>query len=89
MTVWAKRLDDGTISIGTAVTTSDWTLTEGSEPRDGWTEHVDTAAALTALTPPDSLTAAANALAGAQSLEEARQAGALMVAALTTSEAQP
>ena len=48
MSVWAKRLHDGTVSIGATITAPSYTLTAGSQPVDGWVEYADEAAALAA-----------------------------------------
>jgi hypothetical protein len=48
MSVWAKVLHDGSLSIGATVTAPGFTLTAGSVPQDGWVEYADETAALAA-----------------------------------------
>ena len=49
MSVWAKVLHDGSLSIGATVTAPGFTLTAGSVPQDGWVEYANETAARVAL----------------------------------------
>ena len=53
--IWAKPDGTGGLHIGPTVTTDSYTLNADSEPRDGWTSHVNETAAYEhyGLTPPD------------------------------------
>lgn len=77
MSVWAKVLHDGSLSIGATVTAPGFTLTAGSVPQDGWVEYADETAARVALGVSDdpvdalqaqvaTLTAALEALTGGE-----------------------
>jgi len=81
MSVWAKLIWDGSLSVGETVTAPGYTLGPDSDPTDGWQQYPSIEAAEAALGVTDDpvaerLATLIAALGDAQSLEEIRDAAA-------------